>query len=145
MKMAAVTTSGKKQVSETSPATPPLVAVSAVTTTPIDEQERKRKHEEREKMFPLFKADINKAARTTDLNWSQSLRAWKKDLDKQHRELKSLRRRAEAIGASCSRVDSDGSDGSDSSNADDDSDADDGSDADADNNRDGDADGSKDE
>jgi hypothetical protein len=96
-------------------------------------------------MFPLFKADINKAARTTDLNWSQSLRAWKKDLDKQHRELKSLRRRAEAIGTSCSRVNSDGSDGSDSSNADDDSDADDGSDADADNNRDGDADGSKDE
>ena len=96
--VAVVTTSGKKHFSPASPATPPPVAVTVVTTTPIDDQERKRKHGEREKMFPSFKADINKAARTTDLNWSQSLRAWTKELDKQHRVLKSLRRRAEAIG-----------------------------------------------
>jgi hypothetical protein len=148
MKMVAVTNSGKKQCSKSCHATPPVTAVTAVTTTPIDEQGRKRKHGKREKMFPLLKADINKAARTTDLNWSQSIRAWTKELDKKHRELKALRRRAEAIGTSCSRVGSDGSnDGSDDSSGTGSvsNDANDDSDGDDDDNADGSADGGKEE
>jgi hypothetical protein len=38
MKMAAVTNSGKKVCSKSGHETPPPVAVTAVTTTPIDEQ-----------------------------------------------------------------------------------------------------------
>jgi hypothetical protein len=77
-------------------------------------------------LFPSFKADINKAARTTGLNWSQSHCAWTKGLNKQKRALKSLRRRAEVIRTTRSNVGSDGSDdGSDSSDANDSSDGDD--------------------
>jgi hypothetical protein len=126
-------------------ATPPPVAVTAVTTTQIDEQERKQKQGEHKKMFPSFKADINKAARTTDLNWSQSLHAWTKELDKQHHKLIALCCCAEAIITTGITVGSDDSnDGSDSSDTGSvSSDANNGSDSDDDNNADGSADGSK--
>jgi hypothetical protein len=84
---------------------------------------------------------------STDLNWSQSLHAWTKELDKQHHKLIALGCCTKAIittGITVSSDDSnDGSDSSDTSSVS--SDANDGSYSDDNNNADGSADGRKDE